>query len=1069
LRRISSLPAAFACLCLSSPVFAQFGKNKVQYQEFHWKVERTRHFDVYFAQGGEAVAQRAVDSLEGFYERLVQKTGMHLEERVPILLYDSHPKFQQTNVTDEILQEGVGGFTEIFRNRIVVPFQGSYRELDHVLAHEMVHAVMFDAMRQESGSALAGAERTRMPLWFTEGLAEYVSLDGWDLPSDMWLMDAVTSGYLPMPTVDMQGFLAYRAGQNFLYYCERTFGAGTVRELVQETLRDHDLEKAFQRVTKVSLRDAGEEWIRDLRWDYWPELGIRQHGSEVGRILTRAGEDGSFWNMQPAIGPDGSEVAWFSDRGARQGLYVGKLDELPREKPRRVLEGGGTTTHESFSPFTSGLSWSPDGRRIVVAAQTHGSNALHILDARSGRVRRSLDPGFDGLSDPDWSRDGNRIVFRGLLDGRADLWLWDLVTDSVRRLTDDAPDDDEPAFSPSGRWVAWSSEADSSGGIGRHRSIWILDISTGSRRRISASSGDETRPSWGGASDDSSRIAFLSDRSGLPQVYLLEHPLAAGGRARPATDLLTGVQCPKLARDGNQLVFSLFEGGSFDLYLSDTVRALTDSVLARTRYVRTEDSGRLDIFRPLVRQNLESFRFDTADRDSAKAAKDSLKIVRRDSLHAPMDPTRPGDRLFGASPEKEAVPAPAARKPGSVDTASTFPPGLPARDSSGRLVSKPYRARWGLDHAALAFGFSSYEGTAGEGMFSLSDLMGDQTIDAMLDVQGSLTDANVFLRYGWLPWRTDLFATVYHTSTFTGNILATDSASDTALYDDQLYGAVVTALYPFSVFHRVDASLEWGGIQRTAKAYDSNGDLVDDPAHAADDRDLQWLRASGEWVFDNVIWGPTGPWDGVRANLAATYMPPLLRPDYGYALLKTDVRGYFPTGKISGLAVRVAGGESFRAGAADPHSFLLGGDDFTLNWHFNEANSGVGVDQLYFSDLDVPLRGYRYDQFRGDKEMVANIEYRFPFVEEVRFGALLPPLHWLMGSVFLDAGSAWTSGQVVDQGGVGLGWGLGLNLGAFILRWSEAWALTDPAGTPTNIQPKPIDGSIQYWSLGADF
>ena len=844
MRRIPSAIAALALLG-ASPVFAQFGKNKVQYQEFHWKVERTRHFDVYFAQGGEDIARRAVDSLEVFYARLVQKTGMHLEERVPILLYDSHPKFQQTNVTDEILQEGVGGFTEIFRNRIVVPFEGSYRELDHVLAHEMVHAVMFDAMRQGSGSAIAGAMRTRMPLWFTEGLAEYVSLDGWDRPSDMWLMDAVTSGYLPMPTVDMQGFLAYRAGQNFLFYCERTFGAGTVRKLVQETLRDHDLEKAFLRVTKVSLRDAGEEWIRDLRWDYWPELGIRQHGSEVGRILTRAGEDGSFWNMQPAISPDGSKVAWFSDRGARQGLYVGELEKLPREKPRRVLEGGGTTTHESFSPFTSGLSWSPDGRRIVVAAQTHGSNALHILDARSGRVRRDLDPGFDGLSNPDWSRDGNKIAFRGLLDGRADLWLWDLVTDSVRRLTDDAPDDDEPAFSPSGRWLAWSSEADSAGGIGRHRSIWILDLSTGERRRISAGSGDGTRPSWGGVSDDSSRIAFLSDQSGLPQVSLLAHPFARGSSARPATDLLTGVQGPKLSRDGGQLVFSLFEGGSFDLYLSDTVRALPDSALPATRYVRTEDSGRLDIFRPLVRQNLESYRFDTADRDSAKAAKDSLKSVRRDSLHAPLDPTRPGDRLFGTSPEKEVASAPTVEKTGSVDTASTFPPGLPERDSSGRLASEPYRAKWGLDHAALAFGFSSYEGTAGQGMFSLSDLMGDQTIDAMLDVEGSLTDANVFLRYGWLPWQTDLFATVYHTSTFTGNILATDSVNDTALYDDQLYGAMVTVLYPFSIFHRVDATLEWGGVQRTAKTYDSSGDLVDDPAHFADNRDLQWVRASG--------------------------------------------------------------------------------------------------------------------------------------------------------------------------------------------------------------------------------
>jgi hypothetical protein len=375
-----------------------------------------------------------------------------------------------------------------------------------------------------------------------------------------------------------------------------------------------------------------------------------------------------------------------------------------------------------------------------------------------------------------------------------------------------------------------------------------------------------------------------------------------------------------------------------------------------------------------------------------------------------------------------------------------------------------------LDHAAVAFGFSSYSGTVGEGMFSLSDLMGNQTIDAMLDMQGGFEDAYVFLRYGWLPWQTDLYATVYHTSTYSGDLLATGTSADSTLYDDQLYGAQATAIYPFSLFHRVAGTVEWGGIQRTAKTYDTDGNLVDDPVGGAYNRDFQFVRGSAEWVFDNVLWGVTGPWDGVRANLSGAWLPPLLRQDYGYARLKADVRTYLPTGRLSGLALRAAAGRSFRAGGdGNPHRFLLGGDDFTLNWHFNEANSGVGIGDIYFTEMDVPLRGYRYDQFRGNKEIAGNVEFRFPFVEEMRFGFLLPPLHYLMGVVFLDAGAAWTSHSVADQGGFGLGWGLRMNLGSFVLRWSQAWALTDPAGAPGNIQPKPIDGSIQYWSLGADF
>jgi len=356
-------------------------------------------------------------------------------------------------------------------------------------------------------------------------------------------------------------------------------------------------------------------------------------------------------------------------------------------------------------------------------------------------------------------------------------------------------------------------------------------------------------------------------------------------------------------------------------------------------------------------------------------------------------------------------------------------------------------------------------------MFSLSDLMGDQTIDAQLSVQGSIRDANVYLSYGWLPWQTDLRATVYHTSTFTGDLLTESGAT---LYDDQRYGASVAAIRPFSLFHRVAGEVEWGGITRTAMVYDSSGNLVDVQGSPAN-RDLQWIRTSGEWVFDNVLWGPTGPWDGVRANLSGNWMPPLLQSDFGYARAKLDARAYFPTGKLSSIAVRGAVGESFRAGGGNPHRFLLGseapldGYNLPFNWHFNENNTGTGIDEIYFGEIDAPLRGYRYDQFRGNKMAVGSLELRFPLVEEIRFGVLLPPLRYIMCSIFVDAGTAWTSHEVVDQGGIGMGWGLRMNLGAFILRWSQAWPLTEPAGAPGNLQPPPIDGSFQYWSLGADF
>ncbi len=1067
-------------LAAAFPSQAQFGKNKVQYQPFEWRVVHTTHFDIHFSQGGEKLASRAADSLEGFYSRLVEKTGMRLEERVLLLIFNSHPKFQQTNVIDEILEEGVGGFTEIFKNRIVVPFEGSYRQFDHVLAHEMVHAVMFEAMRQGAGSAITGAMTTRMPLWFSEGLAEYVSL-GWDLPSEMWLIDAVTAGYLPMPTNDIQGFLAYRAGQNFLFFLDRTFGPGTVRKVVLHTIKHRDLEKAILAVTRVSLRDLGEEWIRELRWAYWPELGKREHGSKAGRKLTKAGEDGSFWNMQSAISPDGSKIAWLSDRGTRQGLYVGVLDQLPRTEPRQIQEGGGTPSHESFSPFRSGLSWSPDGKRLAVASLSGGRNVVSLLDSKSGSVKKTIDPHLDGLSNPEWSPDGKRLAFRGLLNGQADLWMVDLGTDSVSRITDDLADDDEPTFSPSGRFLAWSTES-VPGGVSAsdrpqtfgHREIWIMDLHDRSRRRVSQSWGDETRPTFGGHSDDSAKLAFLSDRSGIPQAYVLDAPFQAAAKVRPVTNLLSGVQCPRLSPDGNSLSLSLFEGGAFDLYLIDLSRVLPDSVTPLTRYMLTSTQGSPELFRPLVRENMESFRFDTLDRkDSLKKAKDSTERARKDSLNSGRARVGPQQesRLFGFDRLEEGPHHPEAppKDSSSVDTLKLFPQTPSVRDSTGHLLSVPYRTQWGLDNAALAFGFSTYSGTAGQGMFTFSDLLGDQILQAMLNVQGSLEDANVFVRYGWLPQQTDYFLSAYHTRSFTGDLLATNSG-DTSLFADRLYGVEASAIHPFSMFHRAGFGVDVGGIDRKVEAWDTDGNIVDAPSTTPGSRNLVWIRGNADWVFDNVLWGPTGPWDGYRARLSMVAMPALIQDRYAYGKVKADLRAYLPTGRLYGLALRATAGQSFGLGEGEnPARFLVGGEDFTFNYHLNETNSGTDISSMYFSELDLPLRGYRYYQFRGDKEFVVNAEFRFPFVEELRFGIFLPTIRYLMGAVFVDAGSAWTHDRVEDQCGIGAGYGLRMNLGAFILKWSKAWPLTQPTGAPGNLQPKNFVDGIQYWSLGADF
>jgi outer membrane protein assembly factor BamA len=259
-------------------------------------------------------------------------------------------------------------------------------------------------------------------------------------------------------------------------------------------------------------------------------------------------------------------------------------------------------------------------------------------------------------------------------------------------------------------------------------------------------------------------------------------------------------------------------------------------------------------------------------------------------------------------------------------------------------------------------------------------------------------------------------------------------------------------------------------IQRQAKTLDGDGNVVDDVRRGGEDRDLQYLQAELAYVFDNALWGPTGPLDGSRARLSVQMMPPVMQEEYGYTRLRADMRHYLRFSGLFALAMRGSAGISLDwQGVENPYTFYAGGEENTLNYRYNSRNVGMDLPDLYFAEWDLPLRGYGYLQFKGHKDLLGSLELRYPFIEHLRFGFPFPEFRYVMGTLFLDAGGAWTSGNWRDQMGAGTGWGLRLNLGGLILRWTQAWPLWAPAGGPGNLQPAPSEGSVQYWSLGADF
>ncbi len=398
MRRLAWL--LFAALPLAPiAVGAQyFGQNKVQYSRFQFKVLETEHFDLYYYEIEHSAALDVARMAERSYTELSTVLRHQFRERKPIILYASLSDFQQTNTSGDEVQEGVGGFTDFLKHRIVIPLTGAYDDVQHVLQHEMTHQFQYDVW---SGGRAGGGVQTIIsinpPLWFVEGMAEYMSLGKLDPNTAMWLRDAAQEGKLPtiqQLETDPRIF-PYRFGQAILTYIGHRWGDEAIGAILSAS-RSGSLEGAFRRVIGLDFKQLGDQWRDAVLKEYLPELNTADKAPAMSQtVLTKERSQGTL-HLAPALSPDGTKVAYFSEKDFYfVDLWLANVADGKVE--RRLYKSTYSSNYETFRFINSSSSWSPDGKYLAFAGKNGAHDDIIVLDVarnkqvatiRSGAQRR---------------------------------------------------------------------------------------------------------------------------------------------------------------------------------------------------------------------------------------------------------------------------------------------------------------------------------------------------------------------------------------------------------------------------------------------------------------------------------------------------------------------------------------------------------------------------------------------------------------------------------------------------------------------------------------------------------
>ena len=931
-----------------------FGRNKVQYETFSFRILRTPNFDVHFYPEEEDPVRDAGRMLERWRARQVLLLR-HALKRVPVILYASHPDFQQTNVIGGQLTEGTGGVTESGRNRIILPLTGVYADNDHVLGHELVHAFQYEIAASTPGGMQG---MSSVPLWLIEGMAEYLSLGREDAHTAMWMRDAVQRDRLPtirQLTTDPR-FFPYRYGQALWAYIGGRWGDRIIPTLYRASLQ-RGFESALRTVLGVSADSLSVEWHRSLRDAYLPALEGRTRPDSAGTRLIAEADEGAM-NISPVASPDGKYVAFFGRRGLFSvDLYL--ADAATGEVIRQLASPVNSPHVDAISFIASAGAWSPDSRKFAFIVFAEGDNEIHILDVESRDVERQFHPqGIESVSQLTWSPDGATLAFSGMAGGVSDLWLMDVASGNLRRLTNDKFADIHPAWAPDGRSIIFATDRGEGSNLEQlvfsRMKLATIDVATGTTREIDVfENAKHINPQF---SPDGREVYFISDPDGFSDIYRLD--LASGAVFR-VTRLVTGVSgitylSPALSvtASSGRLVFSVFERAGTNIYALDASQARGQPA------------------------NLEM-------------------PISRLSVLPPLDPVD----VFVSAYLRDAT-------TGLADP-STFAV-VPYRSR----LALDY-----IGQPTLGVGGSSYGAMLGGSVSAyFGEMLGNRTVGVALQGYGELADfggqafyLNTERRWNWavsgghLPYLTG-FTEVFQEGSAPNRRLVYQQFRRRTFYDD----LSLSTRYPFSQTRRFELSLGGTRIGYSTEVWrvieHEQGGFEEQRFDTASPPALAYGQAAAALVGDNSFFGFTSPIQGGRFRFEAG-------PTFGglnFTTLLGDARRYVFVRPFT-LAFRGLTYGRYGSGSEDRRLSDLWVGQPTLvrgydpnSFTINECTQGPNNECLEF------------ERIVGSRIAVANVEFRIPLLGNEQLGIF--PIGFLPVEVapFFDVGTAWTRNESPD-------------------------------------------------------
>ncbi|HEX9637859.1 MAG TPA: hypothetical protein VGB99_10005 [Acidobacteriota bacterium] len=607
----------------AGPAFG-FGKNKIHYDDFDWHIYTSPHFEVYYYTKEEQHLGRVVSYAESAYFKISEAMDHKIPYKIPLVFYQTHSEFEQTNIFPAFIIEGIAAFAEPYRNRMVLPIDDPPDELQTLIEHELTHIFQYNLLYR----TLVGAQA---PPWVWEGHANFISED-WTSMDRALVRDAVLNNQLPTleqlsnvyayPNV----VLGYNLGASVFDFMAERYGKKSVSRFFFNLNRAPLLEGGdgkSQGAIEKTFKLKPEKFTRDWH-DYLEDIYKLRDQDQMEDPDDAYGEEikppepfESVLAFAPS--PSGELLAALS---YNKNDYESDLILISARDGRllRNLTEGYTNDWEYLhidGKFFDGrsLTWDPSGDRIALFARAEKRRKLLIIHVISGALEREIPMELEQVTAPAWSPDGSTIAFRAINQGQSDIFLLDLASGATTNLTQDDVYEETPLWSPDGQYLTYT------GKVNLYDKLFQIEVAR-PQNRIQLTFGDsnDRSPSY---SSDGGKILFSSDRGGIFNVFSLD--LTSGDLRRLTAVTTANLSPAPIVGEGKERIgFLCYWKGDWSLRSIAADREPI-AVIAAERTAREAEQEALTPFAPAVQHEVleankqkkgmfSRFNFETAGR-----------------------------------------------------------------------------------------------------------------------------------------------------------------------------------------------------------------------------------------------------------------------------------------------------------------------------------------------------------------------------------------------------------------------------------------------------------------------